>query len=152
MLAIYWARVCKISCWNKIDLDYVLDLGDNLFKCLGSKRYLDLSSLPNKIIIEGANNRINKFNFHGRRVNFEKGSRINGQKGTNLEHSFQNIKITIYKKSSYLLSYIYIIYVLYIYYYYCYSTNIYIYIYIYICNIYMKLRLLVLMYCLCMNK
>ena len=30
---------------------------------------------------------------HGRRVNFERGCRINGQKGTNLEHSFQNNNI-----------------------------------------------------------
>ena len=30
---------------------------------------------------------------HGRRVNFERGCRINGQKGTNVEHSFQNNNI-----------------------------------------------------------
>ena len=31
MLALYWARVCKVSYWNTISLDQFLDLGDNLF-------------------------------------------------------------------------------------------------------------------------
>ena len=33
------------------------------------------------------------FLTHGRRVNFERGCRINGQKGTYVEHPFQNNNI-----------------------------------------------------------
>ena len=70
---------------------------------------------------------------HGRRVNFEMGCRINGQKSTNVEHSFQNrsiqktsISVIIYQINRYIYMYIYIqIYIYNIY-------NIYIYIYIYI--------------------
>ena len=52
LLAVSWARVCKVSCWHAFDLDHVLDLGDNLFKHLGFNRYLDASDLPNQIVLE----------------------------------------------------------------------------------------------------
>lgn len=32
LLAVCWARVHKLSLWNMIDLNHVLDLEDNLFK------------------------------------------------------------------------------------------------------------------------
>ena len=35
LLAVGWAKFRKVSCWNSFDLDFVLDLGDNLFKSLG---------------------------------------------------------------------------------------------------------------------
>ena len=35
LLADCWAKFRKVSCWNSFDLDFVLDLGDNLFKGLG---------------------------------------------------------------------------------------------------------------------
>ena len=31
VLAACWARVHKVSCWNTVDLDHVLNLGDKLF-------------------------------------------------------------------------------------------------------------------------
>ena len=68
LLAICWARVRKVSCWNTIDLDPVLDLGDNLFKHLGFNRYLDASHLPNRIVFEGFNCSITKLNLHNGEV------------------------------------------------------------------------------------
>ena len=47
LLAVCWARVCKVSCWHTIDLDHVLDLGDHLLKHLGFNRYLNAFDLPN---------------------------------------------------------------------------------------------------------
>ena len=35
-----------MSCLNNFDNDHVLDLGDNLCKNLGLKRYLDAQDLP----------------------------------------------------------------------------------------------------------
>ena len=64
MLAVCWARVCKVSCWHTIDLDHVLDLDDNLFKHLGFNRYLDASDLPNQIVLEGFNCSNTKLNLH----------------------------------------------------------------------------------------
>ena len=64
LLAVCWARVCKVSCWHTIDLDHVLDLDDNLFKHLGFDRYLDASDLPNQIVLEGFNCSITKLNLH----------------------------------------------------------------------------------------
>ena len=45
---------------------------------------------------------------HGRRVNFERVCPINGQKGTNLEHSFQNNNIQKNLPICYYISYKYI--------------------------------------------
>ena len=42
LLAVCWAKFRKVSCWNSFDLDFVLDLGDNLFKGLGHHRYLNI--------------------------------------------------------------------------------------------------------------
>ena len=58
------SRVCKVSRWHTIDLDHVLDLGDNLFKHLGFNRYLDASDQPNQIVLEGFNCSITKLNLH----------------------------------------------------------------------------------------
>ena len=49
LLAVYWAKFRKVSCWNSFDLDFVLDLGDNLFKSLELHRYLDPSDLPEHV-------------------------------------------------------------------------------------------------------
>ena len=35
LMAICWAGVCILSCWRVCDLDYVLDIGDDLYKTLG---------------------------------------------------------------------------------------------------------------------
>ena len=64
LLAVCWASVRKALCWHKIDLDHVLDLGDNLFKHLGFSRYIDASDLPNQIVLEGFNCSITKLNLH----------------------------------------------------------------------------------------
>ena len=32
LLAVRWARVRNVSCWNTVGQDHVLDLGHNLFK------------------------------------------------------------------------------------------------------------------------
>ena len=46
--------------------------------------------------------------LHGRKVNFERGCRINGQKGTNVEHSLQNNNIQQKNlPTCYLTSYLY---------------------------------------------
>ena len=42
------------------------DLGDNFFKHLGFKRYLDASDLPNHIVLEGFNLSITKLNLNDR--------------------------------------------------------------------------------------
>ena len=59
---------------------------------------------------------------HGRRVNFERGCRINEQKGTNVEHSFQNnniqkvfLSVIIYHINRYIYIYIHIYIYIYIY-------------------------------------
>ena len=62
LLAVCLARVCKVSCWNTIDLDHVLDLGDTLFKHLGFNRYLHVSHLPNQIVLDGFNSSITQLN------------------------------------------------------------------------------------------
>ena len=49
LLAICWAKFRKVSCWNSLDFDFVLDLGDNLFESLGLHRCLDASDLPKHI-------------------------------------------------------------------------------------------------------
>ena len=35
LLAVCWAKFREVSCWNTFDLDYDIDLRDNLFKGLG---------------------------------------------------------------------------------------------------------------------
>ena len=49
LLAVCWAKFRKVSCWNSFDLDFVLDLGDSLFKSLELHRYLDPSDLPEHV-------------------------------------------------------------------------------------------------------
>ena len=51
-------------CWNTIDLDNVLDLGDNSFKRLGFNKYLDTSDLQNQIVPEGFDCSVTKINLH----------------------------------------------------------------------------------------
>ena len=63
LVSLYWAKVCMVSCWHTIDLDHVLDLGDNLFNHLGFNRYLDASDLQNQIVLEGFNCSISKLNL-----------------------------------------------------------------------------------------
>ena len=63
-LAVCWAKFRKESCWNSFDLDFVLDLGDNLFKDLGLHRYLDASYLPEHIGFHGDSWAINKTYLH----------------------------------------------------------------------------------------
>ena len=41
LMAICWARVCKLSYWRVCDLDYVLGIGDDLYKTLGLHWYLE---------------------------------------------------------------------------------------------------------------
>ena len=72
--------------------------------------------------------------MHDRRVNFERGCRINGQKGTNVEHSFQNNniqKIFLSVITYQIKRYIYMCINIYIYIFICYTNK-------YIYNIYMK--------------
>ena len=64
LLAVCWTKFCKVSCWNNFDLDFVLDLGDNLFKGLGIHRYLDASDLPEHIRFHGNSWTINKTYLH----------------------------------------------------------------------------------------
>ena len=45
LLAVCWAKFCKVACCNTFDLDFVLDLCDNLFKSLRLYQYLDASDL-----------------------------------------------------------------------------------------------------------
>ena len=60
----FWAKFRKVSCWNSFDLDFVLDLGDNLFKGLGLHRYLDASDLPEHIRFHDKSWTINKTYLH----------------------------------------------------------------------------------------
>ena len=64
LLVVCWARVHKVSCWNIIKLDHVLDLEDNLFKHLGLNRYSDAFDLSNQIVLEDFNCKIDKLNLH----------------------------------------------------------------------------------------
>ena len=64
LLAVSWARVCKVSCWHTFDLDHVLDLGDDLFKHLGFNRYLDPFDLPNQIVLEDFKCSITELNLN----------------------------------------------------------------------------------------
>lgn len=54
LLVVYWKNFSKLSCWNGFDLDFVLDLADNLFKRLGFHRYLDASDLAEHIRFHGS--------------------------------------------------------------------------------------------------
>ena len=49
LLAVCWVNFCKVSCRNSFDLNFVLDLGDNLFKGLGLHRYFNVFNLPERI-------------------------------------------------------------------------------------------------------
>ena len=49
LLPVCWVKFRKVSCRNSFNLDFVLDLGDDLFKSLGLHRYLDASDLPEHI-------------------------------------------------------------------------------------------------------
>ena len=49
LLAVCWGNFHKVSCWDSFDLDFVLDLGDDLFKSLELRRYLDASDLRKHI-------------------------------------------------------------------------------------------------------
>ena len=60
-LGVFNARAC-ISCiilfkspdwWDKLDLDGILDIGDQLFKSLGKFRYLGMEDLPQEFLLEG---------------------------------------------------------------------------------------------------
>ena len=64
MLDVCFPRVRKVSCWQRIDIEHVLNLDDNLFKYLGFHRCLDASDLPHQIVLEGFNFSITKLNFH----------------------------------------------------------------------------------------
>ena len=64
LLAVCWATVCKVSCWLAIDLDHVLDLGDNLFKHLEFNKYLDASDLQQQIVLGGFSCSITKLNLN----------------------------------------------------------------------------------------
>ena len=64
LLPVCWAKVRKVSRWYTVDLDHVLDLGDNLFRHLGFNRCLDASDLPNQIVLEVFNCSITKLNLH----------------------------------------------------------------------------------------
>ena len=64
LLAVCWATVCKVSCWLTIDLDHVLDLGDNLFKHLEFNKYLDASDLQQQIVLGGFSCSITKLNLN----------------------------------------------------------------------------------------
>ena len=39
LLVVCCVKFCKVTCCNSFDLDFVLDLGDNLFKSLGLYQY-----------------------------------------------------------------------------------------------------------------
>ena len=62
LLAVCWATVRKVSCWHAIDLNHVLDLGDNLFKHSWFNKYLNASDQSNEIVLEGFNCSITKLN------------------------------------------------------------------------------------------
>ena len=53
-----------MSSWKTIDLDHVLDVGDNLLEYLGIDRNLDVSDLPNQIFLEGFGGSITKLSLH----------------------------------------------------------------------------------------
>ena len=53
LMAICWARVCKLSCWHVCDLEHVLDIGNDLYKTLVLHQYLDASEFPDQISLEG---------------------------------------------------------------------------------------------------
>ena len=85
--------------------------------------------------------------FTCRRVNFGRGCRINGQKGKNVEHSFQNnnIQKNLPICLCYHISYIHIYIYIYIYIYTYIYIYIYTYIYIYIC-IYIQVNIYIYIY------
>ena len=59
-LAVSWAKFYKVSCWYNLDLDFVLDLVDNLYKSLGLHQHLDASDVREHIRFHGNFWTINK--------------------------------------------------------------------------------------------
>lgn len=53
LLAVSWAKFHKVLCWYNFDLDFLLDLVDNLYKSLGLRQHLDASDLPEHIRFHG---------------------------------------------------------------------------------------------------
>ena len=51
--AIAWSTVRKVTIWKGLDLDNVLNNGDQLFKSLNKQTVLSADELPNKIDIHG---------------------------------------------------------------------------------------------------
>ena len=53
LFAIAWSTVRKVTIWKGLDLDNVLNNGDQLFKSLNKQTILSADELPNKIDIHG---------------------------------------------------------------------------------------------------
>ena len=53
LFAIAWSTVRKVTLWKGLDLDNVLNNGDQLFKSLNKQTVLSADELPNKIDIHG---------------------------------------------------------------------------------------------------
>ena len=53
LFAIIWSTVRKVTIWKGLDIDNVLNNGDQLFKSLNKQTVLSADELPNKIDIYG---------------------------------------------------------------------------------------------------
>ena len=65
LLAVCRAKFRKVSRWNSFDLDFVLNLRDNVFKSLGLHQYLDASDLTEHVSFHGNSWTRNKTYLHG---------------------------------------------------------------------------------------
>ena len=65
LLAVCRAQFRKVSLWNSFDLDFVLNLRDNLFKSFGLHQFLDASDLPEHVSFHGNSWTRNKTYLHG---------------------------------------------------------------------------------------
>ena len=69
LLAVCRAQFRKVSLWNSFDLDFVLNLRDNLFKSFGLHQFLDASDLPEHVSFHGnswTRNKTYLFDSHSR--------------------------------------------------------------------------------------
>ena len=51
LFSICWPVVCEISFWKTIDLDFILDESDKLYKTLNFQGYLNVDQLPRQVQI-----------------------------------------------------------------------------------------------------
>ena len=54
LISISWALFKSPGLWDKIDLDYILGEGDQLFKFVGKFRYLGMEDLSQEFLIENS--------------------------------------------------------------------------------------------------